>query len=87
MPELEEFAEALMAQLSVEINEEKEIEQLAKKINEDINFTVKYDSVENFLQKLFPDLVQKVNNYTGLEVSTDLSVEYLGLNEFKRLKG
>ena len=76
-----------MAQLSVEINEEKEIAQLAKKINEDRNFAVKFDSVENISQKIFPDLVQKVNNYTGLEVSTDLSVEYLGLNEFKMLKG
>ena len=35
MSELDEFAEALMAQLSVEINEEKEIDQLAKKIKED----------------------------------------------------
>jgi len=32
LSELDEFAEALMAQLSVEINEEKEIDQLAKKI-------------------------------------------------------
>ena len=87
LPELDEFAEALMAQLSVEINEEKEIAQLAKKIKEDRNFAVEFDSVENISQKMFPGLVQKVGSYTGLEVSTDLSVEYLGLDEFKRLKG
>jgi len=87
MPELDEFAEALMAQLSVEINEEKEIAQLAKKIKEDRRFTVEFDSVENISQKIFPGLVQKVSSYTGLEVSNDLSVEYLKLNEFKRLKG
>ena len=40
MSELDEFAEALMGQLSVEINEEKEIEKLATKIKEDRNFTV-----------------------------------------------
>jgi hypothetical protein len=87
LPELDEFAEALMAQLSVEINEEKEIAQLTKKIKEDRNFAVEFDSVENISQKMFPGLVQKVGSYTGLEVSTDLSVEYLGLDEFKKLKG
>ncbi len=87
MSELDEFAEALMAQLSVEINEEKEIAQLAKKIKEDRNFAVEFDTVENISQKVFPGLVQKVNSYTGLEVSNDLSVEHLGLDEFKRLKG
>ena len=76
-----------MAQLSVEINEEKEIDQLAKKIKEDRNFAVEFDSVENISQKIFPDLVQKVSSYTGLEVSNDLSIEYLGLDGFKRLKG
>ena len=87
MSELDEFAEALMAQLSVEINEEKEIDQLAKKIKEDRNFAVEFDSVENISQKIFPDLVQKVSSYTGLEVSNDLSIEYLGLDGFKMLKG
>ena len=87
LSELDEFAEALMAQLSVEINEEKEIAQLAKKIKEDRSFAVEFDSVESISQKIFPGLVQKVSSYTGLEVSNDLSVEYLELDEFKRLKG
>ena len=87
MSELKEFAEALMAQISVEINEEKEISELAKRIKEDRNFTVEFDSVENISQKLFSDLIQKVGSYTGLDVSNDLSVEYLELDEFKRLKG
>ena len=87
MSELNEFAEALMAQISVEINEEKEISELAKRIKEDRNFTVEFDSVENISQKLFSDLIQKVDSYTGLDVSNDLSVEYLELDEFKRLKG
>ena len=87
LSELDEFAEALMAQLSVEIDEEIEIKQLAEKIEEDRNFMVEFDSVENISQKIFPDLVQKVYSYTGLEVSNDLSIEYLGLDEFKKLKG
>jgi len=87
MSELDEFAEALMGQLSVEINEEKEIEKLATKIKEDRNFTVKFDDIESVSQGLFPDLVQKVNEYVGLEVSEKLSIEYLKLGDFKRLKG
>ncbi|MEE2600750.1 MAG: hypothetical protein VYC06_00285, partial [Thermoproteota archaeon] len=87
MPELDEFAEALMDQISVEINEEKEIAELSKRINEDRNFTIEFENIENISQKLFPNLVQKVNEYTGLEVSDNLSIEYLELDEFKRLKG
>ena len=87
MSELDEFAEALMGQLSVEINEEKEIEKLSTKIKEDRNFTVKFDDIESVSQGLFPDLVLKVNEYMGLEVSEKLSIEYLKLGDFKRLKG
>jgi len=87
MSELDEFAEALMGQLSVEIDEEKVIAELAAKIKEDRNFTVEFDDVESVSQRLFPELVQKVNEYMGLEVSGKLSIEYLKLDEFKRLKG
>jgi len=87
MSELDEFAEALMGQLSVEIDEEKVIAELAAKIKEDRNFTVEFDGVESVSQVLFPELIQKVNEYMGLEVSGKISIEYLKLDEFKRLKG
>jgi len=87
LSEFDEFAEALMGQLSVEIDEEKVIAELAKKIKEDRNFTVEFDDIESVSQGLFPDLVQRVNEYMGLEVSEKLSIEYLKLDEFKRLKG
>ena len=87
MSEFDEFAEALMDQLSVEIDEEKVIEEFAKKINEDRNFTVKFDDIEMVSQNLFADLVQRVSEYMGLEVSKELSIEYIKLDEFKRLKG
>ena len=87
MSELDEFAEALMGQLSVEIDEEKVIAELAAKIKEDRNFTVEFDGIESVSQGLFPELVQKVNEYMGLEVSGKLTIEYLKLDEFKRLKG
>ena len=87
MSEFDEFAEALMGQISVEIDEEKVIAELAKRIKEDRSFTVKFDDIESVSQNLFADLVQRVNEYMGLEVSKDLSIEYLKLDEFKRLKG
>ena len=87
MTEFDEFAEALMGQISVEIDEEKVIAELAKKIKEDRSFTVKFDDIESVSQNLFADLVQRVNEYMGLEVSKELSIEYLKLDEFKRLKG
>ena len=87
MSEFDEFAEALMGQISVEIDEEKVIAELAKKIKEDRSFTVKFDDIESVSHNLFADLVQRVNEYMGLEVSKELSIEYLKLDEFKRLKG
>jgi len=87
MSETDEFAEALLAQLSVEINEEKEIASLSKKIKEDNEFKVEFGDTEKIAQTLFPDLAQKVNDYMGLSVSPDLSIVGLELEELKRFKG
>ena len=87
MSETDEFAEALLAQLSVEINEEKEIGSLSKKIKEDNGFKVEFGDTEKIAQTLLPDLIQKVNDYMGLSVSSDLSIVGLELEELKRFKG
>ena len=87
MSETEEFAEALLAQLSVEINEEKEIDSLSKKIKEDNEFKVEFGDTEKIAQTLLPDLIQRVNDYMGLSVSPDLSIVGLELEELKRFKG
>ena len=87
MSELKEFAEALLDQISVETDEEKVIADLSRKINEDASFTVEFDSLEKISEELFPKMAEKVNQFTGIPVSTDLKTEYLGLEDFKRLKG
>ena len=87
MSEFDEFAEALMGQLSVEIDEENVIAELAKKINEDRNFVGEFDNIESVSQNMFPDLVQRVNEYMRLEVSEKLSIQYLKRDDLKRLKG
>ena len=84
---MDEFAEALLAQLSVETNEEEEIASLSKKIKEDNGFKVEFGNVEKIAQTLLPGLVQKVNDYMGLSVSPDLSIVGLELEELKRFKG
>jgi len=87
MSETDEFAEALLAQLSVEINEEKEIDSLSKKIKEDNEFKVEFGDTEKIAQTLLPGLIQKVNDYMGSSVSPDLSIIGLELEELKRFKG
>jgi len=87
MSETDEFAEALLAQLSVETNEEEEIDSLSKKIKEDNEFKVEFGDIEKIAQTLLPDLIQKVNDYMGLSVSHDLSIVGLELEELKRFKG
>ena len=87
MGELEEFAEALLAQLSVEINEEKEISELAEKINEDSSFNVKFDSIEKSCEGIFSQMSEKIKEFIGIPILPVLKLEYLDLKEFKKMKG
>jgi len=86
MKELEEFAEALLDQLSVEFNEEKEISELSDKIKEDSSFTVNFQSLEEASQKIFPKMAKEVNDFIGISISPELKLQYLELDEFKKLK-
>ena len=87
MGELEEFAEALLAQLSVEINEEKEIAELSSKINEDVEFSVKFDDLETVCKEVFPKMAEKIEQFIGISILPALRLEFLELKEFKKMKG
>ena len=87
MGELEEFAEALLDQLSVEINEEKVITELTSKINEDSSFNVKFSTLEEISQEIFPQMAQKVSQFFGIPINPLLKIEYPSLIEFKKMKG
>jgi len=87
MGELEEFAEALLDQLSVEINEEKVITELTSKINEDSSFNVKFSTLEEVSQEIFPQMAQKVDDFIGIPINPLLKIEYPSLIEFKKMKG
>jgi len=87
MGELEEFAEALLGQLSVEISEEKEIVELSSKINEDVSFTVKFDELETVCKEVFPKMAEKIQQFIGISILPVLKLEFLELKEFKKMKG
>ena len=87
MGEFSEFAEALLDQISVEINEEKEIAQLAEKINTDSDFPNQFIELESFSNKLLPDISKKIESFTGYSVKSDIRIEYPDLKDFKLLKG
>lgn len=87
MAEFEEFSEALFGQLSVELNEEKEILQLAEKINEDSEFKIKFDSVEDITRTLHHELSSKAEEFLGLKVPENLKIEFLELDDLKKMKG
>ncbi len=87
MPELEEFTDSLFAQLDVELNEEKEIKQLVNKIKDDTDFTIKFDSLEDVSNQIFPQLKQKISEFMEIDVSPKVKISYASLDEFKNLKG
>jgi len=87
MAEFTEFAEALLDQISVEIDEEKEIVKLSEKINEDPEFPNQFTELESFSKKIFPEISKKVEDFIGFTVKSDLKIEFPELKQFKLLKG
>ena len=87
MGETEEFAEALLDQIAVELNEEKEISELASKISEDQDFPKNFTDMEDFTEENFPIMSEKIHDFTSLNVDSNIVTEFLDLKEFKLLKG
>jgi hypothetical protein len=87
MAEFTEFAEALLDQISVEIDEEKEIQKLSEKINDDPDFPNQFTELESFSKEIFSEITEKVEDFMGFTVKSDLKVEFPELKEFKLLKG
>ncbi len=85
--EFQEFAEALFGQLSVEIDEESEIAELAVKAKDDIADTVQFKELEEIAQQVLPDFKDKVENFLGIAVSDNIQIKFPELEELKRLKG
>ena len=87
MEEFEEFALALMDQLSVEINEEKEITSTSSIAIQALSSIVKFEDIEVLAYSIFPKMAEKVLEFTGIVVSPETKIELLDLVELKKLKG
>jgi hypothetical protein len=85
--EFQEFAEALFGQLSVEINEEKEIAELAVKAKDDIVKKVQFKELEEIANEVLPDFKNKVEDFLGIKIPNNIELKFPELEELKRLKG
>lgn len=86
MDEFEEFAFALLDQISVELGEEKTITDSQAKASEAFANGISFDDIRTIAEKISPDTAQKVSNFTGIDVPPS-RIEYPGLADFKILKG
>lgn len=87
MTELEEFADALLDQISVEINEEKDIANLSARIAEDAEFTIKFETPAQISDRIIIPLKQKIAEFTGITPSDNIKSEFPSLEELKKIKG
>ena len=87
MTEVEEFADALLDQISVEINEEKDISTLSTRISEDPEFTIKFETPAQITDRVICPLKQKLAEFTGIAPSQDIRAEFPNLEELKKIKG
>ena len=87
MGEFQEFADALFGQLSVEINEEKEIVELAVKARDDIANKVQFKELDIIATEILPDFKNKVEEFVGIKIPENISLKFPELEELKRIKG
>ena len=87
MGEFQEFAEALFGQLAVEIDEEKEIIELASKARDDIIGKVEFKKLEDIANKVIPEFRGKIEEFLGIKVPEDIQLKFPELEELKRIKG
>ncbi len=87
MGEFQEFTEALFGQLSVEIDEEKEIIKLASRAKDDISRKVEFKNLEDIATGIFSDYKDKVEEFLGVKVPENIELKFPELTDLKRLKG
>jgi len=85
--EFQEFTEALFGQLSVEIDEEKEIIKLASRANDDIGRKVEFKDLEDIATNIFSEYKNKVEEFLGVKIPENIELKFPELTDLKRLKG
>ncbi len=87
MEEFDEFALALLDQLLVEINEEKEITNSLAKASQALGSKVRFEEINVLSKDIFPQMSEKVFEFTGIQVPQDVKMEFLDLIDLKKIKG
>ena len=87
MEEFDEFALALLDQLSVEINEEKDITKSLFKATQALPDTIKFEEIDVLSRGIYPKFADKVAQFTGISLPPQTKLEFLDLIELKQLKG
>ena len=87
MGEFQEFTDALFGQLSVEIDEEKEIIKLASRAKEDIGQKVEFKNLEDIAADVVSNYKTKVEEFLGVKVPENIELKFPELTDLKRLKG
>ena len=87
MGEFQEFTEALFGQLSVEIDEEKEIIKLASRAKEDLKGKIEFNNLENIAKDIFSAYKNKVEEFLGVKIPKNIELKFPELTDLKRLKG
>ena len=87
MGEFQEFTDALFGQLSVEIDEEKEIIKLASRAEEDLKGKVEFKNLENIATDIFSTYKNKVEEFLGVKIPENMELKFPELTDLKRLKG
>lgn len=87
MGEFQEFTEALFGQLSVEIDEEKEIIKLASRAKEDLKGKVEFNNLESISTDVFSTYKNKVEEFLDVKIPENIELKFPELTDLKRLKG
>lgn len=87
MGEFEEFAEALFGQMSVELDEEREIAELAERAKESLAGGAAFERLEDVAGGLLPGFCERISSEMGLDVPGSIALEFPELGDLKRLKG
>ena len=87
MGEFQEFTDALFGQLSVEIDEEKEIIKLASRAKEDLKGKVEFNNLESIAADVFSNYKNKVEEFLDVKIPENIELKFPELTDLKRLKG
>ena len=83
MGEFQEFAEALFGQLSVELDEEKEITELATRAKEILPDNIQFKELEDIANGILSEYKQKAEEFLGVKTPDNIDIKFPELSELK----